>query len=200
MVAADTREVRDQQLRRSAGLELGDDLGRDTLLLSAGSGKMMRQFVQCTSVQNRLGSPAFTAASASRVSSCSDPNPGTTIALGHRQRRAPRRAAGDALNQRGVLRRGEAWGAGLEARETLELDHGPTQHEAPAGVEVGLALVVDPAVVAKRERVRPERQGRARMRTPRPRARAGAREHRGADSTLPGYAAPPSTDRTCPVM
>ena len=54
---------------------------------------MMRQFVQCTSVQNRLGSPAFTAASASRVSSCSDPNPGTTMrsAIGNGARHGARR-------------------------------------------------------------------------------------------------------------
>src|SRR6266851_6641175 len=127
----------------------------------------MRQFVQCRRVQSRFGSPAFTAASASRVSSCSDPNPGRTT----------RSATGNGARQ-GARR------AGLEVCEAPELDDGPRQHEAPAGVEVGLPPVVDPAVVPKRECVHPEPKGRARMRTAETDGEGGqAGGHGGADST-----------------
>jgi hypothetical protein len=79
---------------------------------------------------------------------------------GGRERRPPGRPAGDAPDERGVLGGRQTGRVGLEAREALELHHRPRDHEAPVGVEIRLAPVVDPAVVPEGEGVHPEPQGR----------------------------------------
>jgi hypothetical protein len=81
---------------------------------------------------------------------------GNDDALGVRQRGPPRGAAGDPADEQGVRRGGQPRLLRYEARETVELADRPRHQEAAVAIDIGLAAVVDPAVVAEGEGIHVE--------------------------------------------
>ena len=106
VIEPDPRKVRDEQLRRSPGLELGHDLGGHARLLHAGVGIQEAPVREAHDAPEPAGQPCLHRRLLRARQIVQAGEAGDDDARVRRQRRAPRGPRGDAANQRGVFARG----------------------------------------------------------------------------------------------
>jgi hypothetical protein len=176
VIHLDAREVGQEELHRPARAQLGHRLAGHSLLLPRQRGE---GHAPVRGVHERPESPAEPRLDRRFLRAGEGVE--RPVARDHhatvRGQRGPPGAAADHLPHARGVRLGHQTGPiGFEAREAPELPDRPRHQEAPVAVDVRLAPVVDPAVVAKREGVHAEPEdgpGRGRQ-----------GEHRGVDSTV----------------